>query len=399
MRWLFVTTEFPWPIVHGRWLRVYHLARMLVARGDEVSVLSFGDDDAGRAAYGEVGVTVVAGPEGRHVGRGPARCLMGPYAFDTKMARAVGEHAGDFDVVALSGSRMLQYSPEASAAGMVLAEFVDDPVLEYRRRQSWTLNPVQLARRLKDRIGRRRYEAEFLAPVAVSTFVSEADCESFSQRHPTRTVGFVPNGVDTEYFAPPEEPRDVGPEPTVVFTGHMSNPNNQRAATYIVREVAPKIWERVPDAKIQIVGAHPSQAVLDLAGPDVEVTGRVDDMRPYLWSAGVVLLAMRSGTGIKNKLLEAWAARAPVVATPLACQGVPAEDGVNLLLGQTEDELAQRVADVLADDALRDRLAEAGRQTVRAELTWSTVAEQLRDAVLSAAGPIEQISGKVEQCH
>ena len=108
MNWLFLTTRFPWPIISGHWLRVYHLARALRAQGDEVSVLSFDGNGDGARAYDELGVDVLPGLEGTHISDGRARRPLGPYAFDARLSKAVAEQAGRFDVVVLSGMKMLQ---------------------------------------------------------------------------------------------------------------------------------------------------------------------------------------------------------------------------------------------------------------------------------------------------
>jgi len=91
---------------------------------------------------------------------------------------------------------------------------------------------------------------------------------------------------------------------------------------------------------------------------------------------------MRIGTGIKNKLLEAWAARTAVVATPLACQGIPARPEANLLVGCTADQLAGQALRLLDDAALQGRIAEAGRRTVEQEMAWPQTVALLRRAVL-----------------
>ena len=379
MNWLFVTTRFPWPLVDGHWLRVYHLIRALRESGDEVAIVSFEGDEDGKAAYASLGVRFAGGLEGTHQSRGPARVRLGPYAFDQRMAEAVRREAAGFDVVVLSGARMLQYAPEAARPGAVIADFIDDPVLEYGRRGATPRSARERLRRWKNRLGRRRYERRFLAFVETVTFVSDEDCGSFLLRHPAASATCIPNGVDVEFFQRPQNlPRDGAGRSTVVFTGHMSNPNNARAAIFLVREVAPHLWPRRPETQVRIVGADPSKEVLALAAKRVEVTGRVEDVRPYLWDASVVAIPMQSGTGIKNKLLEAWAAGAAVVATPLACQGVPAEDGRNLLLADAADAFAGRLLALLDDKALRARLGKAGYDTVLDRFTWDSAAARLR---------------------
>lgn len=382
MNWLFVTTQCPWPMVNGHWLRVYHLARALRLLGEGVSLLWCGRAEEGALeAYGELGVEFSKGPERPHIQRGAPRTRLGPYAFDPAMAESIRTAAAACDAVVLSGARMLQYAPEAEETACAIADIVDDPVLERERGGERPRGLMDRLRRAKRAVGEPRYERAFLDRVRGFVFVSEEDCDSFRRRHPPARTAFVPNGVDVEYFARPDDyVRPSGP-PTVVFTGHMSNPNNERAASFLVREIGPGVWRGVADAKFTIVGADPTAAVRALAGDRVEVTGAVDDVRPFLWGATVAAVTMRSGTGIKNKLLEAWAASAPVVATPVACQGVPSRHGENVLLADEPAQAAARIVEVIRDEDLRRRLAEGGRATVVGELTWTSAAQRLGELV------------------
>jgi glycosyltransferase involved in cell wall biosynthesis len=385
MKWIFVTTQFPWPIIHGRWLRVYHLARALVDAGETVSVLSNELSVEGKMSYEKIGATALPGLDRPHLSQGPGLCAFAPVAYDPQFADIVRNCAKDMDVVALSGTRMMQYAKDASLAATVICEMVDDPLLEFGRRNKERNRSIgdRIRSRL-NRAGRIRLEGRCLPYIALTSYVSKEDCKSFNRRHPDARTVFIPNGVDADYFKRPESlplAGDGGTQ-TVVFTGHMSNPNNERASMFLVKEVAPLIWDRLPNVKIRLVGAEPSQAMLALASKGVDVTGRVEDMRPYLWGASVVILPMQSGTGIKNKLLEAWAASAPVVATPLACQGVLARNGGNLILGNSAMELAKAVIHLLDSPGERQKLAAAGRETVVTELTWESAAHRMIQSVI-----------------
>jgi glycosyltransferase involved in cell wall biosynthesis len=155
----------------------------------------------------------------------------------------------------------------------------------------------------------------------------------------------------------------------------MSYPPNVTAATFLARDVLPLVRVRRPQARLAIVGRAPVAAVRALGAQEgVQITGEVADVRPWLFRARAYVCPMRSGTGIKNKLLEAMATEAPCVATPLALQGLRVTPGVEVLVGSDARELAERVVDLLADPPLGRRLARAARQYVLQHHDWSAVA-------------------------
>jgi glycosyltransferase involved in cell wall biosynthesis len=123
------------------------------------------------------------------------------------------------------------------------------------------------------------------------------------------------------------------------------------------------------------VGRAPGPAVRALASvPGVAVAADVPDLRPWLWAAPAYACPMSSGTGIKNKLLEAMAAGAPAVASPLACQGLEVRDGEQLRVAGDDDAFAAALAELLETPALGARLAAGGRAYVRDRHDWDAVA-------------------------
>jgi polysaccharide biosynthesis protein PslH len=286
--------------------------------------------------------------------------------------------------VVLARPFTLQYSQRALAAGRLVADFVDDPVLEEQRKLWHNLNPRHWLRRAAFLLRNRGFERRFLRGVGLVTFVSGQDARNFARRHPERKTIVAPNGVDVSYFAPPAAPAATL-TPTVLFLGHLSHPPNADAASYLLRQIAPLIWAQEPRCKVVIVGSSPPEEIRGFHGGNVEITGWVEDVRPRLWRATAVLLPMRIGTGLKNKLLESWAAGRAVVATSRACQGVPGRDGENLLLADTPQGLADAAVKLLRDAPLRDRLGGAGRGIVSSQFTWSAAAQTLCSGVAEAA--------------
>jgi glycosyltransferase involved in cell wall biosynthesis len=152
---------------------------------------------------------------------------------------------------------------------------------------------------------------------------------------------------------------------------------NVLAAKVLAHHMLPRVRARFPEARLSLVGRSPNRAVLALGSlAGVDVTGEVPDIRPWLWRAQVFACPMTSGTGIKNKLLEALACGVPSVATPLACQGMDATDGRDLLVADADGGFAEQVVRLLDDASLRGRLSAGGRSYVVEHHSWDVAARR-----------------------
>ncbi|MFI5349395.1 MAG: glycosyltransferase, partial [Elusimicrobiota bacterium] len=156
---------------------------------------------------------------------------------------------------------------------------------------------------------------------------------------------------------------------------------------YLCREILPRLKRSAPGARVTLVGSSLTPAVRALAGQDVDVVGAVDDVAPYLWSSGLFIAPMRLGFGIKGKVLEAFSAGLPVVATPEACEAMPgARDGRELLLARGADELAAAAARLISDRPLASRLARSARRYVAANFGWERQGRLLAGVLREALG-------------
>jgi glycosyltransferase involved in cell wall biosynthesis len=212
----------------------------------------------------------------------------------------------------------------------------------------------------------RRYLTAALRPYGAAVFVTGEDAAEAGRLDPQARPCVIPLAVDAASFAPPP---DLGPrDPTqVLFTGVLGAPANEHAARRLAVDIMPLVRAEVPGARLTLVGRAPSAAVLGLRGPAVEVVADAPDLRPWLWGTGAFACPMAHGTGSKNKLLEALAAGAAAVATPLACRGLAGRDGEHLLVAGTDRELAAGLVAVLRDDGRRASLAAAARALVAAD--------------------------------
>ena len=186
-------------------------------------------------------------------------------------------------------------------------------------------------------------------------------------------IAVIPNGVDLEYFAYRPQP-EAG---RIVFTGNMSWPPNEDAAEHFARDLLPAIRSAIPGATFWIVGAEPSSRVQNLSSlAGVHVTGTVEDIRPWISSAAVYASPLRFGLGVKNKILEAMATGAPIVATSRSLSGTPLVDGRHAMIADDDAKFGDAVVQLLADPALCESLSREARRKVEAENSWSAVASR-----------------------
>ncbi|MDQ6659968.1 MAG: glycosyltransferase [Chloroflexota bacterium] len=234
----------------------------------------------------------------------------------------------------------------------------------------------------------RRYEARLISLLQHVVVTSERDRQALLDLHRLfiknnvrsdaeldRSIGVLPNGVDLEYFRPLEQERRRF---NLVFSGKMSYHANVATALYLYNQIMPLIWRQRPEATLTIVGSKPPKAVQRLAmHPRVEVTGYVDDMRPYVGRAEVMLSPMVYSVGIQNKVLEAMALGTPVVIAAQAAAALGAQPGRDLLVANSPQEFAEAALSVLDNPELQATLSQFGRKYVEQQHDWRVVTEQL----------------------
>jgi glycosyltransferase involved in cell wall biosynthesis len=196
-------------------------------------------------------------------------------------------------------------------------------------------------------------------------------------------VAIVPNGVDTDVFAPGAVAEATQPG-CIVFTGTLDYRPNVDAALWFVREVLPLIRAQQPAAHLLLVGRSPSPAVRALHdGAAVRVLPDVPDVRPFIAGAATYVVPMRIGGGVRLKLLEALAMQAAVVSTQMGAEGMPDLRGdEHLLLADTPRAFAAAVLRLLDDAALRQRLGAAGR-TLAQRYDWRAIVPRLEQVYQS----------------
>jgi glycosyltransferase involved in cell wall biosynthesis len=221
---------------------------------------------------------------------------------------------------------------------------------------------------------------------------SELDAATL-RRAGAREVHVIPNGVELRPLPASLEPRD-----TVAFVGSYDWRPNVDAAVVLAREIWPRVRQTCSGLRLALIGRKPPPLVRALAADDIDVTGRVDDVAPWLLRSFATAMPLRAGSGTRLKVLEAAAARVPIVATRLASEGLPFQDGTHLLHAETPEEFVAALFRLRREPALGPRLTESAWQVAQ-EYDWRHIGGRLvelyrgwssgdraRPRVLSSAG-------------
>jgi glycosyltransferase involved in cell wall biosynthesis len=224
------------------------------------------------------------------------------------------------------------------------------------------------------------YERKICRAVKHVIAVSEIDASRMKRMFGIETVTSVPTGVDVEYFAP----RGAAPHLSdIVFCGSMDWLPNVDAVVYFLSEVLPLIRDKLPGATFTIAGRSPDarvlKAVQGLTG--LYVTGKVEDMRPYLWGAKISVVPIRIGGGTRLKIYECMAAGVPVVSTTVGAEGLRYEDGADIVLADDSDGFAAACVRLLTDGAARSAMARNALERAQREFSWEAVSREF-EAIL-----------------
>jgi glycosyltransferase involved in cell wall biosynthesis len=224
------------------------------------------------------------------------------------------------------------------------------------------------------------YERKVCRSVKQVIAVSEIDASRMRRMFGVNEVTSVRTGVDVDYFA---RPGDIPPVCDIVFSGSMDWLPNVDAAVYFLEEILPLIREKAPAATFTIAGRSPDPKVLKaVQGVEgVSVTGKVEDMRPYLWGARISVVPLRIGGGTRLKIYECMAAGVPVVSTSVGAEGLHYTDGEDIVLADDPAGFADACVRLLSDNSARASLAHHARQRAVREFSWEAVSHEF-EAIL-----------------
>lgn len=388
LRILFLAHLFPMPLDSGGKIKSYYTLKSLAGR-HEVSVLAYVRTAEELAHMTEVG-RICERLRSISLRRGKsalildaARSLLANKSFivsrDYRKAMQgwVIEELNQFqpDVVHIDHLQMAQFVPFGPGFKTVLDHHNVESMIVKRIGES----PGSLASRLYARLEwpkLRRYELDVCRRCDRVLTVSEEDKGILVDLDPAlKSVKVVPIGVDVHHFQVIEREPAV---PNVLSVATMYWPPNVDSMLYFHDDIWPLVKARVPDCVLTIAGQKPVPAIQALGSDgDVRVTGYVSDSRDLARYCSVFIVPLRSGSGVRVKLLNAMAMGLPIVSTSIGAEGLDVVGGEHLLIADTPGEFAGAVVDLINDRELGRQLGENARALVCEKYSWETVGARL----------------------
>jgi sugar transferase (PEP-CTERM/EpsH1 system associated) len=388
MRVLQFAPRVCWPLDTGAKLRNYHLARVLAERA-RVSLLTFIDQPQSLANLEKFYQQVIAVERDSAYtfvkmvrgGLGSTPLPVLNYTTDS-MERALTRllKEQDFDVVQLESIHLMNYLPIILRARRRAAVVCDWHNVESELMQRYSeREPGRLRRAYAARTARLmgKFERRALREFDAHIVVSQRDAERLRALNSEARIFVIENGVDTAFYEDLEV-KDESRAHRIVFVGSMDYHANIDGAVNFAREVWPRLRERQPDLMFTIVGKDPAPEVRELAQlPGIEVTGTVDDVRPFYREAIAAVVPLNVGGGSRLKILEAMAAGVPVVSTTLGAEGLEVRPDENILIADRNDEMVEAITSMIENESQRTDLSAAGRALVSRRYDWSSLGAAL----------------------
>lgn len=371
--WLLAITAIPpWPIENGYSLRAAHLLEQL-SEDWNISLLSPLPTDGHRPDPPE-------GIDWQIVEGVPATMALPWRGERRKLASRVEdslEQQAYVGALLWSGTEFL--NREVSDLPPAVGERIDCEALQSwrnRRQEDDVLGQLRILRR---GVAMALYERRALRGLRGIVVTGQDDARAIQLITGHKKVSVVPNGVALPKL---DEYPAEGKRPRVIFTGTMGYGPNIVAARYFAREIWPVVHEEIPESEFIIAGRSPSAQVRSLAEEDgISVHADVPDLTAEIRRAWMAVAPMRSGSGIKNKILEAWAAGRPVVLSELATNGLDLNGDpgrtMRQLVCRNRKEMIGTVVELLRDRSRRRRFGNLGRSLAEERHSWTAAGEHL----------------------
>lgn len=382
---LYIVTRLPWPLIGGDRVHIYHYLKELKERGNKITIITLvaeDDDLQGALQHNEFYTKLIPIKFNKKLAYlNAAKAVFNdkPFIveyFNNKEMRKVVDNelaTGNYDVVIGYMIRSIPYLKKHKNIKKII-HICDTYAMLYKRRIKEQKNWFDKLKIGIEYLKIKHYESMACDISDKQVLISEADkdyLKNFAKRTDKLTV--INWTTDTDYFAP----QNAELKNNICMVGSMQYIPNSEAAMYFATKVFPLIKREIPDVKFKIIGAKPRkelfQATKNIA--DVEITGRVEDVREYMKDCKVSVCPTRIVSGMQTKLLEALAMGIPVVTTPESAAAFGENQDV-LITATTTKEYAEKVINIMKNPELQSSISKKSRDYITEKFSWNKIGDE-----------------------
>jgi glycosyltransferase involved in cell wall biosynthesis len=387
---LFLCQTLPYPLDGGCWIRTYHVLRLL-SEAFDVTALYFermglsAREDAVQleknlhelARFGKAQAFPVPQTRSRvrllwdHLRSVLFRKVYTRYVFDSNAFRAeLGEllRTESFDLVHMDSLDLSAYLPMCEDLPVACVHHNVESELLRRRAPVQGRAPARAYFRYQAGLMKRE-EQDWIGRIALNVVVSEDDRDTLASFVPEARLTIVPNGVDVEEFRP-EPPQGDG----LAYIGGTNWFPNLDALDYFCESILPHLRAAGLEMPVHWVGSATEEEQRRYADQfGVQLTGYVDDVRPFMRDTLCNIVPLRAGGGTRLKILNSWAMGKAIVSTSVGCEGLEAHDDENMLIRDDPREFAEAISSLQSDDSLRLKLEQGARKTAEEHYSWDVI--------------------------
>lgn len=376
-RIMVITPRFPYPVIGGDRLRIYHICRELsqhfivdlysLCESVDEMKMPPQNDGVFENVY-KIHLPKKQSYINSFGGLFSSKPIQVAYYRSNELRRLITENSARYDLCIGHLVRVAEYLDYAPKQCII--EMTDAISMNYARIKgvgrlldfrSWLFR-IEANRLLK-------YERSIRNRASAVSLISEVDANYLFGNPLPRNVIICNNGVDLEGFKYSREYRRTK---TIAFVGNLSSLQNLDACLYFIDEILPALRRHDSEIKLRVVGRmsdNVHERLLCFEG--VEIAANVSSVSDALADVAVGIAPMRLGAGVQNKVLEYFALGIPAVVSELAHEGLSAIPGKDLLVCTVPAQYIQSILELLNDNDRAESLARSGRAYVENRHSWS----------------------------
>ena len=293
--------------------------------------------------------------------------------LETSLTKALAEN--NYDAIHLDTIGLWPYVANLDIPLILNHHNIESQMLQRRAsKTSWPLS--QYIRSQESKL--QKLEIQAGAKARINVTCSRDDGQRLSELG-IDNVAEVPNGVDLSYFTRRQNYQATESGIDLIFAGGLEWYPNRDAMIFFAKKVWPQLKAKPQAATMTVVGRGSIPLLNNIAATDssFKVAGFVPDVRTYLEQASIYVCPIRDGGGTKLKVLDALGMGIPLIAHPIACEGINVRNGEHVIFAETPKQFCDAILSLSADPELKMKLSANGRQLIEEQYCYNKIGEKM----------------------